>query len=83
MQIGCQLMRIDSILRVGYRRAREEPSEIDIEIAKAQRELLEIRERLAELKFAHDRRLALRKLHGKFPYGKRKKSGSYWRDGWR
>jgi hypothetical protein len=75
-------MLTDDVLRVGYRRTRNGPSELDIEIAEGQARLADIRLRIAELKFDHDHRLALRKLHGRFPYGKRRKGGT-WRNGWR
>jgi hypothetical protein len=62
-------------------RPRKEPDELDIAIADAQLQLRIIRLRVAALEAEHAHQLALRKLHGKFPYGKRRKSGT-WRDGW-
>lgn len=55
---------------------------LDSAMLEAQSELLAARMALAELKAAHDYRLALRKQHGTFPYGPRRKGGA-WRNGWR
>jgi hypothetical protein len=73
---------IYDVFRVGPSDTRRVSAELDIEQAEIQNRLADIRMRIAELKADHDHRLALRKAHGKFPYGGRKKSGS-WRNGWR
>jgi hypothetical protein len=73
-------MWINDACRVGY--MRTPPSDLDIEILRAQADILRARRILATAQAIHDERLARRRRYGKFPYGKRRLRKSYWLNGW-